>query len=57
MSKFLESVLSLLATLLIGVALGMVAIEYAAGCGETYVDADGVRHSHECVFFNLGEKP
>lgn len=52
MSKFLEAVLPILATLLIGVALGVFLIEYAAGCGETYVDADGNRHAHECVFFN-----
>ena len=56
MSKFLQNLLSLLATLLIGVALGIVLIEYAAGCGDTYLDADGVRHAHECVFFNKGAK-
>jgi hypothetical protein len=52
MSKFLAAVLPILATLLIGVALGVFIIEYAAGCGETYTDANGVRHAHECVFFN-----
>jgi hypothetical protein len=28
----------------------IVLIEWFAGCGETYVDADGVRHHYECVF-------
>lgn len=27
----------------------MVA-EWAAGCGETYVDSKGVRHQNECLF-------
>jgi hypothetical protein len=28
----------------------VVLIEWAAGCGETYIDANGVRHAYECVF-------
>lgn len=27
-----------------------VLVEWLAGCGETYVDSKGKRHSHECVF-------
>lgn len=30
--------------------LAVLLIEWMAGCGETYVDANGVRHQYECVF-------
>ena len=39
--------------------LAVAIIEWMAGCGETYVDANGQRHQHECVFLtvhNEGEK-
>lgn len=35
---------------LIGGALFLV--EYASGCGETYIDSKGVRHSNQCFFIN-----
>ena len=28
-------------------------VEWAAGCGESYVDSKGNRHQNECVFFKL----
>jgi hypothetical protein len=28
----------------------VMAVEWVAGCGETYIDANGVTHQHECVF-------
>lgn len=28
----------------------VLLIEWMAGCGESYVDANGVRHQYECVF-------
>lgn len=28
----------------------VVLIEWMAGCGETYIDAKGVRHANECIF-------
>lgn len=34
---------------LLGFMVLMVA-EWAAGCGETYVDSKGVRHQNECLF-------
>ncbi|MDV7391947.1 hypothetical protein RZS08_11355, partial [Arthrospira platensis SPKY1] len=43
----------LLAAVLWVVMLGFIAvvvIEWMAGCGESYVDANGVRHINECVF-------
>jgi hypothetical protein len=30
--------------------LFVMLVEWSAGCGETYVDAKGVRHQHECLF-------
>jgi hypothetical protein len=33
-----------------GVILAVLFAEWAAGCGETYVDAKGIRHQHECLF-------
>ena len=27
-------------------------LEWAAGCGETYVDSKGIRHQHECLFID-----
>jgi hypothetical protein len=34
----------------LGVLFAVLLIEWAAGCGESYVDAYGVRHQYECVF-------
>jgi hypothetical protein len=33
-----------------GVILAVLFAEWAAGCGETYVDSKGIRHQHECLF-------
>jgi len=30
--------------------IAVIAIEWFAGCGETYIDANGERHAYECVF-------
>jgi hypothetical protein len=39
---------------LIGLALMaffvVMVAEWAAGCGETYVDSKGIRHQNECIF-------
>ena len=36
----------------------LMVMEWAAGCGETYVDAKGVRHQNQCLFINQPkEKP
>lgn len=34
----------------------VLLIEWAAGCGGSYIDADGVRHQHECVFIPNSER-
>ena len=43
---FLQAIIGLA---FIGFMVVMVA-EWAAGCGETYVDAKGNRHQNECLF-------
>lgn len=32
--------------------MAIVMVEWLAGCGETYTDSNGVKHSYECVYFN-----
>ena len=39
--------------LIMAVVLQLIFIEWMVGCGESYVDADGVRHWYECVFLNF----
>lgn len=30
----------------------IVLLEWMAGCGETYIDANGEQHAHECIFLS-----
>lgn len=30
----------------------IVLLEWFSGCGETYIDANGERHAHECIFLS-----
>jgi hypothetical protein len=41
------AILSVLAVTTLG---AIVLVEWAVGCGETYIDAKGVTHANECVF-------
>lgn len=41
----------ILVTLLLAGFFAFVILEWMAGCGETYVDAQGKTHQHECIFF------
>lgn len=41
---------SILLAGIIAVAGAVLLIEWASGCGESYVDSDGVRHELACVF-------
>ena len=47
LTKIGEAILLLLFSAFVAVLF----IEWLAGCGETYIDAKGVRHQYECVFF------
>lgn len=52
MSKFANAVLATIGTLIFSVMFAVIIIEWMAGCGETYIAADGKRYSNECVFIN-----
>ena len=39
--------------LILAVVVQLIFIEWMVGWGESYVDADGVRHWYECVFLNF----
>jgi hypothetical protein len=40
----------MLGTLAFAIFGAVFLLEWAAGCGETYIDAKGERHAHECMF-------
>jgi hypothetical protein len=50
MKRLLTLFATAIATLLIAGLFAVLMIEWMAGCGETYIDAKGVRHQYECVF-------
>ena len=49
-------VLTAVMTVLFSIFMAVIAIEWLAGCGESYVDANGNRHLNECVFLNFPPK-
>jgi len=50
MKRLLIKLLEALIVLLFSAFFAFMLIEWMAGCGETYIDANGVRHQYECVF-------
>ena len=44
-----EKVFATLLFAMLGVLLAVVLIEWLAGCGEHYIDANGITHQHQCV--------
>lgn len=38
--------------IIVTLALCALMLEWLVGCGETYIDAKGVRHAYECLFIN-----
>jgi hypothetical protein len=50
MKRLLTLFVTAIATLLMVALFAVMLIEWMAGCGETYIDAKGVRHQYECVF-------
>jgi len=46
----------LLAFLALGLFMGVVLLEYLAGCGALYTDSEGVRHMGECLWLPVGDK-
>jgi hypothetical protein len=48
--KIFDIVLGAAVTVAFALLGAVVFIEWFAGCGETYIDANGTRHAYECVF-------
>jgi len=40
----------MLLALAFGLLMAVFLLEWMVGCGETYVDAKGERHEHQCLF-------
>lgn len=55
MKTFLRWIATALAVILTAAALLILIIEWMSGCGESYVDAKGVRHHYECII--IPQKP
>ena len=48
-----QYIINAILALLMGALGALFLIEWAAGCGESYVDANGQTHTHQCVFLKL----
>jgi hypothetical protein len=48
--KWLDWLFDLIILAMVAGLLAVVILEWAAGCGETYVDAEGQVHQYECLF-------
>lgn len=46
----MRTAFEILCCILVAVLLSVVMVEWLAGCGESYVDASGMRHRYACVF-------
>lgn len=51
MKRILTKITEALLLVLFAVFVAVLFVEWLAGCGESYIDAKGVRHQYECVFF------
>ena len=49
MRKLLEFVL----LCVFSMAIAVLGLEWLVGCGETYVDSQGVSHKNQCIFLGL----
>jgi hypothetical protein len=43
-----------LIAIIIGIVGALLIVEWAVGCGETYVDSKGITHQQTCVFMKGG---
>jgi len=46
----MKILLELLVATVFGLFMAAILAEWMVGCGETYVDARGIRHQNECLF-------
>jgi hypothetical protein len=49
----MKTIIEITIAALFTVLMALFLVEWAAGCGETWVDANGVEHVGECVFLEL----
>ena len=50
MKKFISVLIGICIGISWLLAFGLLVVEWASGCGETYTDSKGVVHQHACVF-------
>jgi hypothetical protein len=45
------------ATIIVGLAfvMGVILVEWMAGCGDHHIDANGVAHQNQCLFIKRKE--
>ena len=48
--RYAKFIVAALLTITFTTFMAVILIEWMAGCGETYIDTNGVRHQNECVF-------
>jgi hypothetical protein len=53
MKQLLKNIATIALGCLIGVVGALLLLEWAAGCGETYIDSKGVTHANDCVFLPI----
>lgn len=54
--KVIDWVITIIGVVVFAGFIVIALAEWMAGCGETYVDADGVRHQYECLFISTHNK-
>lgn len=50
MKKIFSVVADMLVVTVFGFVLALLIAEWWVGCGENYIDSNGVRHANECLF-------
>lgn len=53
--RFIAFIIKGLVGLVFIFGMAIMFIEWMAGCGESYIDAKGVRHLNECIIINHGK--
>ena len=50
--RIVRWLLSAIASAIFAVLMLVLIVEWAAGCGEVYIDSKGVAHEYKCIFLN-----
>lgn len=48
----MKALATVVVLIIIGCLGAVVIFEWMAGCGETYIDSEGVRHANKCIYIN-----